>query len=413
MTSIPKGEAGFAPECVGRDMAEGVVMRRLLFLLCLIVFAAAGAVPFAHAQEAQPAFLTKAKQAYLVEAKTGTVLLAVNENQAFPPASLAKLMTMEVVFSALKRNEITPDMLFPVSEYAWRTGGAPSGTTTMFAALKSQIRVEDLVKGVIIQNANDGCIILSEGISRSESAFASRMTARAKDLGLTRSSFGNSTGLPGAESRTTARDLVELSRHLYRAYPEFYPLYSQPDFEWNKIFQRNKNPLLSLNIGVDGLGAGFAEGSGYALAASVERNGTRLFLALGGLASDKERIEEARRVLEWGLSAFETKVIFAEGDVVGQASVYGGTERYVDLIAKEPIDIYLPTSNPERLTGRIVYRWPLRAPVAEGQDIGTLRIYAGERLVREVPLVAASAIGTGTLASQATDALLELMFFWL
>lgn len=389
------------------------MMRRLLFFLCLIVLGVARLSGAASAQQPTPAFVTKAKQVYMVEAKTGTVLLASNENQAFPPASLAKLMTMEVVFSAIRRGEISRDTVYPVSEYAWRTGGAPSGTTTMFAALKSQVRVEDLVKGVIVHNANDACIVLAEGISRSEGEFAARMTARAKDLGLSRSLFGNSTGLPGAENRTTARDLVELARHIHREYPEFYPLYAQPDFEWNKIFQRNKNPLLALNIGVDGLGAGFAEGSGYALVASVARNGTRLFLAMGGLASDKERLEEARKVLEWGLSSFETKVLFKQGEVVGQASVYGGTSRYVDLVAREPVDIYLPTNNPDRLSGRIVYRWPLRAPVAEGQPVGVLKISSADRVVREVPLVTAQSIKTGSLTSQATDALLELMFFWL
>ncbi|MFB9950827.1 D-alanyl-D-alanine carboxypeptidase family protein [Rhizobium puerariae] len=388
-------------------------MRHLLFLFCLIVHGATWLSGLAMAQESPPAFVTKAKQVYMIEAKTGTVLLASNENQVFPPASLAKLMTMEVVFSAIKRNEISRDTVYSVSEHAWRTGGAPSGTTTMFAALKSQIRVDDLLRGVIIQNANDACMVLAEGISRSDAEFAARMTARARDLGLTRSIFSNSTGLPDAESRTTARDLVELARHIYGTYPEFYPLYAQPDFTWNKIFQRNKNPLLALNIGVDGFGAGFAEGSGYALVASVERNGTRLFLAMGGLAGDKERLEEARKVLEWGLSSFETKVLFKQGEVVGQASVYGGTSRYVDLIAKEPVDIYLPANNPDRLSGRIVYRWPLRAPVAEGQPVGVLRISSGERVVREVPLVSARSIGTGSLTSQATDALLELMFFWL
>ncbi|CAD7044609.1 D-alanyl-D-alanine carboxypeptidase [Pseudorhizobium endolithicum] len=387
-------------------------MRLLVFILSAVLQALL-VVQFAAAQDAAPAFATKARQAYLVEAKTGTVLLAANENQAFSPASLAKLMTMEVVFSALKRGEISLEDRFPVTEYAWRKGGAPSGTTTMFAALKSEVPVSDLIRGVVIQNANDGCIILAEGISGTEAEFAARMTARAKDLGLGRSTFGNATGLPEAQSYTTARDLVELARHIHREYPEYYPLYAQPDFEWNKIFQRNKNPLLALNMGVDGLGAGYAEGAGYAVVASIERDGTRLFLALGGLASDKERLEEARRILEWGLSSFETKVLFAPGEVVGQASIYGGETRYVDLVAKEPIDIYLPSENPERLTGRIVYNWPLRAPVVEGQAVGTLRIFAGERLVREVDLVAAHPVGTGSLVSKATDALLELMFFWL
>ena len=386
---------------------------RLVVIVCLTILGLLAGLPSAWAQDAAAGFVTKARQAYLVEGKTGTVLLATNENQAFPPASLAKLMTMEVVFGALKRGDVSADTLFPVSENAWRTGGAPSGTTTMFAALNSQIRVDDLIRGVVIQNANDACIILAEGISGSEGEFAARMTARAKDLGLGRSTFGNATGLPDAQSYTTARDLVELAHQIYREYPEYYRLYSQPDFEWNKIFQRNKNPLLALNMGVDGLGAGFAEGAGYAVTASVERNGTRLFLALGGLESDKERREEAHRILEWGLSSFETKVLFKPGEVVGQASVYGGETRYVDLIAREPIDIYLPTENPERLSGRIVYNWPLRAPVSEGQSIGELRIFSGERLVREAELVTAHPVGTGSLVSQATDALLELMFFWL
>ncbi len=385
---------------------------RLLVFVCL----AAGlfAAPWcALAQEGTPAFVTKAKQAYLVESKTGTVLLSVNENQAFPPASLAKLMTMEVVFSALERGEIKSDTLFPVSEHAWRAGGAPSGTTTMFAALKSQVSVDNLIRGVIVQNANDGCIILAEGVSGSENRFAARMTARAKDLGLSRSTFGNATGLPSAQSFTTAHDLVKLARHIHREYPDFYPIYSQPDFEWNSIFQRNKNPLFSLDMGIDGLGAGYAEGAGFAVTASVEQDGTRLFLALGGLESEKERRDEARRIFEWGLASFETRVLFEAGEVVGQASVYGGLTRRVDLVSREPIDIYVPTDNPERLSGRIVYHWPLRAPVAEGQPVGELRISSGERVIREVELVAAHPVATGSLFSRAIDALLELMFFWL
>ena len=355
----------------------------------------------------------KARQIYLVEAKSGTVLLAHNENQAFPPASLAKLMTMDLVFEALARGEVTLDARFPVSEYAWRTGGAPSGTTTMFAALKSDVPLGDLIRGVIIQNANDACIIIAEGMAVTEGDFAARMTARARDLGLQRTAFGNSTGLPEQESRTTARDLVELARHIHANYPQFYALYAQPDFTWNKIFQRNKNPLLALGIGVDGLGAGFAEGFGFAVVASAERNGTRLFLAMGGLASERERLEESRRVLEWGLSSFETRVLYQQNDVVGQASVYGGAQTSVDLLAPQPIDVYVPTRNTERLSGRIVYQWPLKAPVQKGQQVGVLRLFEGDQPIKEVPLQAATDVPEGSLASRATDALIELFLFWL
>ncbi|WP_246658227.1 D-alanyl-D-alanine carboxypeptidase family protein [Rhizobium sp. FKY42] len=379
----------------------------------LMVAAMAGGLLAASHSVAQGLADLKAKQVYLVESKSGTVLLAQNENQAFPPASLAKLMTMDLVFEALKQGEIQPDKTFPVSENAWRTGGAPSGTTTMFAALRSQIPVMDLVRGVVVHNANDACIILAEGISGNEASFAARMTARARDLGLTRTTFGNSTGLPEQESRTTARDLVELARHIHTTYPDFYKLYSQPDFTWNKIFQRNKNPLLSLGIGIDGLGAGYAEGAGFAAVASVERNGTRLFIALGGLQSDKERAEESRRILEWALSSFETRTVFKAQEVIGQAAVYGGARSHVDLVAKDSVDVYVPTKNPERLSGRIVYQWPLRAPIEQGQQIGTLRISEGEREIKTVPLYANYAVGVGGLVSKATDAVLELMLFWL
>lgn len=355
----------------------------------------------------------KAKQIYLVEEKTGTVLLAQNENQAFPPASLAKLMTMDLVFEALRKGEVSTATNFRVSENAWRTGGAPSGTTTMFAALKSDVPLGDLIRGVIIHNANDACIVIAEGMAGTEAEFAARMTARARDLGLQRSTFGNATGLPEQESRTTVRDLVELARHIHKTYPDQYALYAQPDFTWNKIFQRNKNPLLALNIGVDGLGAGFAEGYGFAAVASVERQGTRLFLAMGGLSSDKERLEETRRVLEWGLSAFTTRVLFAPNEVVGQAAVYGGASASVDLVTPEPIDVYVPSRNAERLSGRIVYQWPLKAPLAKGQPVGVLRIFEGDQLIKEVPLQAAAGVDGGTLVSKATDALIELFLFWL
>jgi D-alanyl-D-alanine carboxypeptidase (penicillin-binding protein 5/6) len=358
-------------------------------------------------------FQTKARQIYMIEAATGTVLLAQNENEPIAPASLAKLMTMEVVFDAIAKGEISSDTQFPVSEYAWRTGGAPSRTATMFAALKSSIPVVDLIKGVVVQNANDACIVLAEGMAGSDEAFGSRMTRRALELGMTQSLFVNSTGLPDAANRTTVRDLVTLSKHLQQTYPQFYPLYVQPEFLWNKITQRNRNPLLSLNIGVDGLATGFAEGQGFSIATSINRDGKRFFLAMGGLSSDKERLEESRRVLEWALASFENRRLFAAGEVVGEASVYGGSGSSVGLLAREPIDVFVPANNPERLSARIAYRWPLTAPVAAGDQAGTLIIFSGEKMLREVPLFTAAAVDQGGLPSRALDALTELMLFWL
>ncbi|WP_438748489.1 D-alanyl-D-alanine carboxypeptidase family protein [Pararhizobium sp. O133] len=358
-------------------------------------------------------FETKAKQAYLIDAETGTVLFAKDENAPVPPASLAKLMTMEVVFDALAQKQLTLDTEFPVSEYAWRTGGAPSGTSTMFAALKSRPRVIDLIQGVTVQLANDGCIILAEGMAGSEEAFARRMTERAKEIGLSASVFNNATGLPDPGNVTTMRNLAMLARHIQTRYPDFFPYYSQAEFEWNKIRQRNRNPLIAANIGVDGFAAGFAEGYGYAMVATMRKDGRRVFLALGGLASDKERLEETRKILDWAMRAFEKKRLFASGEVVGEASLYGGNASHVELVTSEPVDVLVPVNNPERLSAKVMYRWPLPMPVEAGKTAGSLKIWSGQRLLREVPVETAQSVQQGTLTSRALDALQELLFFWL
>lgn len=355
----------------------------------------------------------RAQRILMVEAQTGTVLLSRNEDVSFTPASLAKLMTLEVVFNALEKGDLAADTPFTVSEYAWRTGGAPSRTSTMFAAIKSQITVDNLLTGVVVHNANDACIILAEGISGSEATFAARMNLRAKELGLTGTSFANSTGLPDAGNRTTARDMIRLAQYLYRTYPDRYGLFSKPDFEWNRIFQRNRNPLVAAIPGVDGLALGFAEDSGFGAVVSAERAGRRLFVAVSGLANDKDRTEEVRNLLEWGFGSFEMREIFADGESVGKASVYGGAVSDVDLVAGEAVKIYVPVENPQRLSARIVYRWPLMAPVVAGQSAGVISIYSGTTLLREMPLRTAHAVEEGTLTARAADALIELLFSWL
>lgn len=367
----------------------------------------------AAAQTPPVAFDTKAKQILLVDAETGTVLFSRAENDPVPPASLAKLMTMEVVAEAIAKGEISAETVYDVSEHAWRTGGAPSGTSTMFAALKSRIRVADLLQGMAVQLANDACIILGEGMTGSEAAFAEKMTARARELGMPLATFRNATGLPDPQNQITMSELVTLTRHLHEAHPDLYRLYAQPEFEWNKILQRNKNPLIAANIGVDGLATGFAEGYGFSLAASMQRGDRRVYLAMGGLATDKERTEESRKVLDWAMTAFEKRRIFTDGEAIGEASIYGGAASHVALVAGGPVDVLLPVDNPERLTARVVYKWPLRAPVEAGAEVGVVRLWNGEKLLREVPVKTAAAVDKGTLASRALDALQELLFFWL
>lgn len=358
-------------------------------------------------------FESRAGQAFMIDAGTGTVLYAKDPDTLIPPASLAKLMTMEVVFHALKSGRLTMDDSFLVSEHAWRTGGAPSGTSTMFAALKSSIRLEDLIQGAIVQSANDACIVIAEGMAGSEENFAQLMTERARQIGLTKSVFRNATGLPAEGQLVTVRELAMLAQHIWREYPEYYRYYSQPDFTWNRIRQTNRNPLLKMDIGADGLKTGFTEGSGYAIVGSVDRQGRRLFAALSGLSSENARAEEARKILDWGVRAFETHEVFAADEVVGQAQLFGGEKGSVALKARGPVAILVPITNRDRLVARIVYQGPLKAPVEPGMPAGTLKVWIGDTLSQETPLYTAESVGTGSLPSRAMDAIGELLVGWL
>lgn len=382
---------------------------RVTALFCL---ALAWAVQTVAAQQPQ-LYETRAAQAFLIDAETGTVLFSKDPDRKIPPASLAKLMTMEVVFHAIKSGRLTLDDEFSVSENAWRTGGAPSRTSTMFAELGSSIRLEDLIQGVIVQSANDGCIIIAEGMAGSEENFARLMTERARAIGLNDLTFTNSTGLPAEGQWVTVRELALLGRHIQREYPEFYAYYSQLDFTWNRIFQRNRNPLLRMNIGADGMKTGYTEASGYAILGSVEREGRRLFAAMSGMASEREREEEARRILEWGLRAFEKLELFAEGEVVGEARTFGAEKKGLALKASGPVAIFVPVANRDRMIARIVYDGPVMAPVEEGARIGALRVWIGDTMSQETPLYAAESLERGSLHRRAFDAVEELLTGWL
>lgn len=358
-------------------------------------------------------FETKAAQAFMVDGETGSVLFAKDADAPVQPASLAKLMTLEMAFDAVKSKRLTLDDTFVVSENAWRTGGAPSRTSTMFAAVRSSIRLEDLMRGIAVQAANDGCIIIAEGVAGSEGNFVLQMNERARKIGLQKSVFVNSTGLPAEGQVTTVRELVQLARHLQQTYPDLYGLFAETEFTWNKITQRNRNPLLAMDIGAEGLAVGASEQNGFAVVGAISQNGRRVIAALSGLASDRERAEEARKLLEWGLRSFEKTEIFAADEVVGTAQVYGGAKSGVALKARGPVDLLLPVANRDKLTARIVYQGPLSAPVEEGQPIGSLRIWIGDTLSQEMPLFAAETVEVGELHSRAFDAVKELAIGWL
>jgi D-alanyl-D-alanine carboxypeptidase (penicillin-binding protein 5/6) len=382
--------------------------------ICGVFLAFAAACLTAVAATAQEElFETKAKQAFMIDADTGTVLFSKDPDKLIAPASLAKLMTAEVIFAALKTGRYTMDDTFAVSEHAWRTGGAPSGTSTMFAELKSLIRLQDLIQGIVVQSANDGCIIVAEGMAGSEENFAVQMTERARAIGLEKSVFKNPTGLPAEGQFVTLRELVTLGIHIWKEYPELYKYYAQPDFTWNKIRQRNRNPLLGMGIGADGMQIGFTDGEGYAILGSANRDGRRVFAALAGLSTDRERAEEARKMIDWGMKSFNKKLLFADGEVVGEASVYGGEKGGVALKAKGSINILIPISNRDKVIARIVYDGPVIAPVEEGMPVGALKVWIGDMLSQETPLYTAESVGLGALHQRAFDAIGELLIGWM
>jgi D-alanyl-D-alanine carboxypeptidase (penicillin-binding protein 5/6) len=363
------------------------------------------------AQQAE-AFSTRAPRAFMIDAETGAVLFAKAENETFSPASLAKIMTAQVVFDAIKNGTTTEEAAFKVSEHAWRTGGAPSRTATMFAAVNSEVSVNNLLRGLMVVYANDAAIALAEGLGGSEAGFAKLMNEQAARLQLTNSQFVNPTGFPADGQRTSVKDMALLARHLWKTYPLMFTRFAMPEFSWNKITQQNKNPLMKLGIGSDGLVAGFAEGEGYSIAATAEKDGRRLFVALGGLEKDNQRIEEARSIIGWGMRAFEKVELFSQNETVGEASVFGGDRPRIKLRANGAVSILVPIGGGENFVGRILYRGPVSAPVEQGAEIAKLAVYDDKFLVREVPLYAAEPVVVGSTFQRAWGAIYELAFGW-
>jgi D-alanyl-D-alanine carboxypeptidase (penicillin-binding protein 5/6) len=350
-----------------------------------------------------------AKHAILIDAENGGVLFERDPDVMIYPASLAKLMTAEYVFNEIKQGRLNLNDEFPVSENAWRKGGAPSRTSTMFAALHSRIPVDALIHGMIIQSANDACIVLAEGISGTEAEFARKLTERARAIGLEKSTFANSNGLPDPGTQVTTRELGLLARHIVVTYPELYKIYGQRDFTWNKIKQPNRNPLLGMEIGADGMKTGFTKEAGYGLVGSAVQNDTRLIAVVNGLGSPKERAEDGRKLLEWGFKNFNHRILFAEGQIIGTAKVYGGAEGSVQLLAPGQVQVMMPKAGGDRLIARIVYSGPVPAPVKKDQPIGVLRVWRNDKVILNVPLKAAEAVAQGSLSQRAVDAAAELV----
>jgi D-alanyl-D-alanine carboxypeptidase (penicillin-binding protein 5/6) len=375
----------------------------IFFGFAAVAWLTGGAVPSAYAQT----FQTIAAQAILIDADTGTVLFEKNADELMVPASMNKLMTVEVIFHALREGRLTLDSDFLISENAWRKGGGPSSGSSMFAQLNSRIKLNDLLRGIIVQSGNDAAIAAAEGIAGSEDNFARMMNERARQIGLTKSTFRNPTGYSHPEQRVTARELARLAMHIIDTYPDLYKIFSEKEFTWSKIRQQNRNPLLTMDVGADGLKTGNLDESGFGLVGSAVQNGQRLVLVVNGLKTGRDRANESRKLLDWGFRAFEPRELFAAGEPIGEARVFGGDRWAVPLVAKKPVRILMPRGSGERIAARVVYTGPLRAPVQQGAEVARLRVTRGDVQALDLPLYAGEDVGAGTLSQRALDGLLE------
>ena len=351
-----------------------------------------------------------APTAILMEASTGSILFEKNADEMRAPSSMMKLMTAEVVFHAIEEGQVKLTDEYRISENAWRRGGAPSGTSTMFAAINSKVSVDDLLHGALIDSGNDACIALAEGIAGNEKIFAADfMTKRARELGLVKSTFANSNGLPDPGNKMTVRELAMLARHIILDYPEFYKLFGEKEFTWNKIRQLNRNPLLNALEGADGLKTGYTKEGGYGMVGSAVQNGVRLIVVINGLEDSEDRASEAKKMLEWGYRNFEWRNLFAAGQPLGYARVFGGDSRSVALTSPDPVKVMVQKNGNEKLMARVIYNGPVRAPIKEGQPVGVVRVWRGGNIAVEQPVYAAQPIGVGSTMRRAFDGASELV----
>jgi len=368
------------------------MMIRLLQFLVLFtcVTGFAGTV----SAETEPPFKVLAREAYLLDLSTHTVLYEKNADATMPPASMSKLMTVYMVFEALSNGEIKLDDTFTVSEKAWRMQGSK-----MFVGLKDKITISDLLRGVIVQSGNDACIVLAEGLAGSEEFFAELMTDKAQEIGLTGSTFANATGWPHEGHMMTAHDLAELARQLIEKFPEYYDLFSEDSFTYGvsldgkPITQPNRNPILRSIEGADGLKTGHTEVSGYGLTASAMREGRRLVLVLNGLNSKRQRALSSERFMQWGFRNFDRYEILKAGQVMEEAPVWLGEKALVPLVISDDLTLTLTRRDRRKMKATIQYNSPIPAGIIKGTPLARLVLEGPDMGTRTVPLLAGEDVG--------------------
>lgn len=331
---------------------------------------------------------TQARNAILMDYDTGQYLYVKDHEKMVPPASMSKLMTVNMIFEKLKDGSLSLDDTFTVSERAWKLGGAASGGSTMFLKIGEKVRVEDILKGILIQSGNDACIVAAENLAGSEDDFAEMMNKRARELGLNNSSFANSTGLPHPDQKMSVEDLAKLARHIIKEFPEFYHIFSEKYYTHNNITQGNRNPLLYSMPNADGLKTGHTEEAGFCLTASAQKGERRLIEVMTGMNSNKERSEEAERLMEWGFREFNNYNLLNKGQTIAEIPVVFGSEKQVRLVVPETVKRTLKKSQAPKIKMTAVYDKPVKAPVAAGDKLGEVRIELDGQEMENLPLVA-------------------------
>lgn len=378
---------------------------------CLLIAIVMAALPV-HAQTlADEAYVSAAPQAILIDAKSGRVFYEKDADKAVQPGNMSKLMTQTVVLDLLKSGELLPDTKFTVSTNAWKKGGAPSKGTTMYAKAKTQISVADLLRGAIVASGNDACLVLAEGIDGKESAFVNRMNIKAEEIGLKTSRFRNATGNSDPSHVMSVRDLATLARYVILNHPDYFSLYSEKEFTWSEIKQPNRNPLLVDYPGSDGMMTGFTKEGGYGIVGTVERDGRRLIMVLAGMKSLDDRKAEAEKILDWGLARFRAVEVYAEGDRVGRARVWGGKDHWVDLVTKTSFSVALTKEERKTAEIKLAYRGPLIAPVRAGDQVGIVKVFIEGRAVAELPVMTAASVeSVESMWQKALDSALIMAF---
>ena len=375
------------------------MFRFALALLCLST-----AVFSASAQES--GFKTEAPHAVIMDAGTGEILFEKNARNLMAPASMTKIMTAHMVFDALKNGTVTPDTEFRVSEEAWRRGGVKSGSSTMFLKVKSSVRVEDLLRGIVVQSGNDACIAIAEGLAGSETAFADQMTAKAQEMGLESATFRNATGWPHPEHRISAVDLAELSKQTIEQHPEYYAIYAERSFTWNGITQGNRNPLLDKFTGADGIKTGSTEESGYGLVGSAKRGDERRIIVVNGLGSKSERADVSLRLMGAAFDQFKVYDLYAKEDIIGKVDVFMGKADNVEVKINEDVVAGLYRGDRSKINSKMTFK-TVTAPIKAGDHIADLVVSIPGRKDRTIALQAISDVKAKSAMGKAWTVLIK------